>query len=441
MAFLTWVDEYQSKLSTAEEAVKAVRSGDVVSWGLAITGPSSLLVDALLARADELRGVRIVDSVPARPLKAYDPEFMEQVKESFIYSSVLFNPLNRKLAKTKNVDYVHINSSDVGKRFGFRGNVVMVMVAPPEAGMVNLGLTNFFTPDMVREADVVIAEVNDQMPIVYGDNYLPVSAFDYFVENSTPIPQFLRKGVSEIDNAIAENVASMIKDGDCVQMGIGSLPEAIITLLGNKGKKDLGIHTEMFPMGLPDLVEAGIVTNKLKKGLTGKTVATFCAGDKGMYDYVNRNPDCVFYPSSWVNDPRVIAEIDNVVAINMDLECDFTGQLGAEVIDYRLIGATGGQLDFVIGAAWSRGGRAMNVLPSTRKLATGEIVSTIQPTLSNGAHVTVPPMYTQFVVTEYGIADLYYKTKRERAEALINIAHPDFRAELRKQAKQILYSL
>ena len=191
-------------------------------------------------------------------------------------------------------------------------------------------------------------------------------------------------------------------------------------------------------MGLPDLVREGIVTNKLKKIHTGKTVASFCMGDKDMYSFVTRNPDCVFYPTSYINAPYLLREIDNLVAINMDLEVDFMGQLNSERVDYRLVGAAGGQLDFVIGAAWSRGGRAFNVLPSTRTLKNGQVVSTIVPRLSPAAHVIVPHMYVQYVVTEYGIADLFHKSMRERADALIAIAHPDFRAELRKEAKRIL---
>jgi 4-hydroxybutyrate CoA-transferase len=438
--FKTWLDEYKSKLVTAEEAVKKVKSKDVVAFGLALGAPSSHLIDALLSRAGELEGVRIFDTVPVRPMKLYDVDFMNSVKDSFLYSSVLFNPLNRKLALNQNVDYQTVNSSDAGDRIARFADVAMISVCTPEAGMINLGLTNFYTPEMIRGAKLVIAEVNDQMPVVYGDNWMPISDFDFFVEHSSPIPEFKRKGEpSQLEFAIAENVASLIKDGDCLQMGIGTLPEAIIRLLLDKGKKDLGVHTEMFPMGLPALVKDGIVTNKLKKIHTGKVVATFCAGDHDMYEFVTRNPDCIYFPSSYINAPYLLREIDNLVAINMDLEVDFMGQLNSERIDFRLIGAAGGQLDFVIGAAWSKGGRAVNVLPSTRTLKSGEVVSTIVPKLSPGAHVVVPHMYSQFVATEYGIADLFYKSMRERADALIAIAHPDFRDELRKEAKRILY--
>jgi len=438
--YMTWQDEYKSKLVTAEEAVKRVRSGDVVGFALALGSPTAHLVDALLARAGELRGVRILDTVPVRMMKLFDPDFMKSVKDSFTYSSVLFNPVNRALARAGIVDYQSIQSSDCGERFARICDVAMVCVCPPEAGMVNLGLTNFYSPEMIRGAKIVIAEVNDQMPVVYGDNWIPVAEFDYFVEHSSPIPEFKRKGEpSEVEFAIAQNVASLIRDGDCIQMGVGTLPEAIVRLLRDKGKKDLGVHTEMFPMGLPDLVREGIVTNKLKRIHTEKTCASFCMGDHDMYEFVTRNPDCVFYPTSYVNAPYLLREIDNLVAINMDLEVDLMGQLGAETIDFRLIGAVGGQLDFVIGAAWSKGGRAINVLSSTRTLRSGEVVSTVVPRLSPGAHVTVPHHFAQFVVTEYGIADLWFKSRRERAEAIIAIAHPDFRDELKKEAKRLLY--
>lgn len=438
--YMTWQDEYKSKLVSAEDAAKRIKSGDVVGFGMCLTAPTARLVDPLLDRANELENVRIVDIVPIRPLRCYNAEFMSKNKGSFLYTPCLYGVLNRELAKTRNVDYWSIQSSDCGDIYQRRVTVAMVMVCTPEAGMVNLGLSNFNNPEMIRGADLVIAEVNDQMPMVYGDNWLPISDFDLFVENSTPIPEFKRKGEpTDIENAIAENVASMIRDGDCIQMGIGTLPEAIVRLLRNKGKKDLGVHTEMFPMGLPDLVREGIVTNKCKSLHTGKSVASFCAGDHDMYEYTTRNPDSIFHPTSYTNAPYILRQIDNLVAINMDAEVDFMGQLNAERVEDRWIGACGGQLDFTIGARWSRGGRAINLLSSTRKLKSGKVVSTIVPAMPTSSCITVPHIYTQYVVTEYGIADLFYKTIRERAEALIAIAHPDFRADLRKEAKRMFY--
>jgi len=438
--YMRWEDEYKSKLMSAEDAVKKVKSGDVIGLGLALGGPTAHTIDALLARAGELRGVRILDGVPIRLLKIYDAEFMASIKESIVYSSLLYNILNRKLAQGRIVDYQTVQSSDAGPRLYSICDVAMVTVCKPEAGMVNLGLTNFYSPEMIKGARLVIAEVNDQMPMVYGDNWLPLSEFDCFVEHSSPIPEFKRKGEpSEVEFAIAQHVAALIRDGDCIQMGIGTLPEAIVRLLRDKGKKDLGVHTEMFPMGLPDLVREGIVTNKLKRIHPGKTVASFCMGDNDMYKFVTRNSDCVFYPTSYTNAPYLLREIDNLVSINMDLEVDFSGQLNSERVGGRWVGAAGGQLDFVIGAAWSKGGRAINVLPSTRTLKTGEKVSSVVPRLSPGATVIVPHMFSQFVVTEFGVADLWHKSMRERAEAVIAIAHPDFRDQLREEAKKALY--
>jgi len=438
--YTDWKDEYQKKLTSAEDAVKKVKSGDVIGLGLALGGPTAHLMDALCARAGELKGVRILDGVPIRPMKIYDVDFMRSVKESFTYSSLLYNPLNRKLAQTKIVDYQTVQSSDAGPRMYSICDVAMVSVCKPEANMVNLGLTNFYSPELIRGAKLVIAEVNDQMPMVYGDNWLPLTEFDCFVEHSSPIPEFKRKGEpSAVEFAIAEHVASLIRDGDCIQMGIGTLPEAIIRLLRDKGKKDLGVHTEMFPMGLPDLVREGIVNNRLKKIHNGKTVASFCMGDHDMYEFVAKNRDCVFFPTSYTNAPHLLREIDNLVAINMDLEVDFAGQLNSERIDSRWVGAAGGQLDFVIGAAWSKGGRAFNVLPSTRSLKSGKKISTVVPRLSPAGTIIVPHMYSQFVVTEFGIADLWHKTMRQRADALIAIAHPDFRDELKEEAAKLLY--
>ena len=248
--YMTWNDEYKDKVVSVEEAVKKVKSGDVVGFGLSLGSPTAYVVEALLNRANELKGVRIIDAVPIRPMKLYDVEFMKSVKDSFIYSTLLFNVLNRGLAKAGLVDYQTVNSSDSGPRMGRICNVAMVSVCRPEAGMVNLGLTNFFSPEMIRGADVVIAEVNDQMPMVYGDNWMPVSEFDFFVEHSSPIPEFKRKGEpSHLEFTIAEHVASMIRDGDCLQMGIGSFPRPSSGCFGTRGKRILASTRRCSPWG------------------------------------------------------------------------------------------------------------------------------------------------------------------------------------------------
>ena len=229
----------------------------------------------------------------------------------------------------------------------------------------------------------------------------------------------------------------LIKDGDTLQMGFGQIPEAVVS--GLEGKHDLGVLTEMFPVGLPQLVEKGIITNARKPFHKGVTVATFCMGDQTMYDYVHENPLCEFYPSYYTNNPAFIAQHPNVVAINMALMVDYSGQIASEGLGHRMVSGVGGQLDFMIGSFYSKGGKGITLLYSSRKLKDGSFVSAIVPELPPGTPVSVPRFFAQYVVTEYGIADIRYKTRRERGEALINIAHPDLRGELRNSLRKNFY--
>ena len=232
-------------------------------------------------------------------------------------------------------------------------------------------------------------------------------------------------------------VLDLINDGDTIQMGIGAISEAVVARL--EGKRDLGVLTEMFPSGLNDLVPKGVVTNARKPFHKGKTVATFCMGDQGLYDYIAENPDCEFYPGTYTNNPVFIAQHPNMVAINMALLIDFSGQICSEGLGYRMISGTGGQLDFQQGAYYSKGGKGITLMTSSRKLKDGTLVSSILPALPAGTPVTVPRTFAQYVVTEYGIAYLKDKSVKQRAEALINIAHPDLRGELRSQMNKAFY--
>lgn len=318
------------------------------------------------------------------------------------------------------------------------------MVGPPnEKGFLNLGLTNFYTMEAVRlgkklgKLRVAIAEVNDQMPVIFGNNWMHISEFDFFVENSTKIPAVGRAAPGEKEKIIGEHVLELINDGDTLQMGVGAIPEAVIA--GLEGKHDLGVHTEMFPIGLPQLVEKGIVTNDRKPLHPGVTIATFCIGDEGMYHYVHQNPTCRFYPAAYTNSPVLIAQHPNVVAMNMGLMVDLSGQIASEGLGHRMISGSGGQLDFMIGAYHSKGGRGITLIYSARQLKDGRLVSSIVPEMPIGTPITVPRTYAHYVVTEYGVADLRYKSRRQRAEALINIAHPDLRGELRDSVKKNFY--
>lgn len=284
---------------------------------------------------------------------------------------------------------------------------------------------------------LVIGEVNDQQPIVYGDNWMHISEFDYFVENPTPSTIFSRMEPGEEERAIGKHVLELIGNGDTFQMGLGAIPEALVA--GLHMKNDLGVHSEMFPTDLPALVMEGVITNKRKPIHSGITVASFCLGNHVMYEYVRENPVCKFYPVSYTNNPAVIAQIPNMRAINMGLLVDLSGQIVSEGIGHRMISGPGGQLDFQIGTYYSKGGRAMTLVKSARTLKEGRLVSSIVAELPLSSPVTVPRHYADCIITEYGFAHIKNMTRQQRAEALIEIAHPEFRDELRARAKEIFY--
>jgi 4-hydroxybutyrate CoA-transferase len=411
---------------------------------MAISMCSPDVYNAILARAEELRNVKILDAVPVRPCKLYDPKFMATIDGHINYVSAFFSPGARAQGQPNTADFLIVMSADIGGKYAQRSDVYAAMVTPPnKQGYVNLGLTHFYTQEAIRRGRksgklrLAIAEVNDQMPIVLGNNWMHVSEFDLFVENSTKIPAAKRTPPGEMESKIGKYVVELINDGDTIQMGFGGIPEAVIA--GLEGRHDLGVHTEMFPVGLQDLVPKGIVTNARKPFHTGKTVATFCLGDQALYDYINENPSCEFHPSFHTNNPAFIAQHPNLVAINMALLIDFSGNIASEGMGHRMISGTGGQLDFMIGSYYSPGGRGITLISSARKLKDGTLASSIVPELPPFTPVTVPRTFAQYVVTEYGIADLRYKTVRERAEALINIAHPDLRGELSNSMKTKLY--
>jgi len=309
-------------------------------------------------------------------------------------------------------------------------------VTPPdEHGFVSLGLDLFYTPDIINQADYVIGEVNPKMPWTYGHTTYHINRFDKFVEIDEPLFMLPLPEPSEVHKKIAENVVSLIKDRDCIQVGIGAVPGQISKLLADSDLKDLGLHSEMAPMGTHLLVEKGVITCKYKQIHPNKMVMAFSIGDQELYDFLGNNPMVEFYSASYCNYIPVLVQEKNLVAINGSIEVDLVGTIASESIGDAMFSGTGGQLDFVIGAFWSEGGRAINILPSTAK---GGTVSRIVPYLTQGARVTVPRHYAQYIVTEYGIAYLTSLDERERALALIKIAHPKFRDDLLKAAKKRL---
>lgn len=439
-----WKKSYQEKLISLSEAAHKIQSGDVVGTGLAIGSGSPAIFNAILDRYEELQDVRILDTIGLYPFKFHDPDFMLKLDGHINYMPAFSIATGRKMNNAKQADFYPVMSSDLANKFWHKSDVFIAMVTPPnESGYVNLGLTNFYTMDTIREGRacgkqrVTIGEINDQMPIIYGNNWMHISEFDYLVENSTPIPTFSRGVPSEIDKSIAGYVLDLINDGDTIQMGIGGIPEAVVS--GLEGKQDLGVLTEMFPIGLPQLAAKGIVTNNRKPFHKGVTVATFCMGDKEMYDYVRQNPACEFYPSSYTNDPVFIAQHPNMVAMNMALLVDLSGQINSEGLGHTQISGSGGQLDFMIGSFWSKGGKGITLVSSSRKMRDGSLSSSIVPELPLGSPITVPRTFAQYVVTEYGVANLRHKSRTERAKELISVAHPDLRGELRASMNKNFY--
>jgi acyl-CoA hydrolase len=373
------------------------------------------------------------------PYKIFGPEY----RKTFTLISGFYSQLTMSQHTDGSSTYIPAQSSSVGyiaekrQEIDPRQQGVIIQVSPPDDhGYVSLGLDLFCTPDLIDQADWLIGEVNPKMPRTYGDTHYHVSRFNHFVETdeslfSPPLPE-----PSDVHKKIAENVVNLLRDRDCIQVGIGAVPGQISKLLADSNLKDLGIHTEMAPMGTRQLVENGIVTGKYKETHPGKIVLSFAFGDQELYDLLGNNPMVEFYSASYCNSIPLLSKEKQLVAINGSIEIDLVGTICSESFGDAMRSGTGGQLDFVIGAYLSEGGRAINILPSTAK---GGTISRIVPYLAEGARVTVPRHYAQYVVTEWGIANLMGLDERERALALIEIAHPKFRDELTKAAKKRLW--
>jgi len=382
--------------------------------------------------------VEYVSALEYHPYKIFGPECQE--------AFTLICGFYSKLTMFKHMDgsskYAPVQSSSVGRvarerqRVKPRRQGMITQVSPPdEHGYVSLGLDLFYTPEMFGFVDWFVGQVNPNMPRTYGNSHYHISQFDKFVETDEPLFCPPLPEPSETDKKIAANVVSLLKDRDCLQVGIGAVPGQISKLIADSGLKDLGIHTEMAPMGTRLLVEKGVVNCRYKETHPGKIVMAFAFGDQDLYDFLGNNPMVEFYSAAYCNGIPLLAREKNLVAINGAVEVDLVGTICSESYGDDMRSGTGGQLDFVIGAYWSEGGRAINTLPSTRK---GGTVSRIVPYLMPGARVTVPRHYAQYVVTEYGIANLAGLEERERALALIEIAHPKFREELLAAAKKRL---
>ncbi len=433
---MTWLSQFESRLTTAEEAVGAIESG----MRIFLTGNCSVpqkLLGALTANAANLENVEIVQVLTVGPAPHADPEM-----EGHLRINTLFISANvRQAVSEGRADFTPVLLSEVPLLFKnglLPLDAVLIQVSPPdEHGFCSLGIEAGLAKTPSQVAQIVIAEVNERMPRTLGDSFIHVSKIDYAVPVDYALAELPMGQTNELSMRIGENIAGLIEDGSTMQMGIGTIPDAVLNYLGDK--KDLGVHTELFSDGVMRLIQEGVITNERKTLHPGKIVAGFILGSQELYDFVDDNPIVELHPTEYVNDPFVIAQNNKMVSINSAIEIDLTGQVCADSIGPKLYSGVGGQLDFVYGAARSEGGKPIIALPSTATPGGGSVISRIVPMLKQGAGVVTTRNHVHYVATEYGIAHLYGKTIKQRARALIDIAHPDFQEDLERKGRELKY--
>ena len=435
---MDWTSTYKSRVVSAQEAVRAVKSGNRIFLTGNVSVPQKILA-ALVEYAPQLEDVEICQALTVGSADYVGPAMEGHLRVNSIFISANI----RKAVQEGRADFTPVLLSEFPLLFK-RGllplDVAMIHVSPPdEHGFCSLGVEVGLTKTPAESAKIIIAEVNEQMPRTLGDSFIHVSRLNYIVPVDYPIAELpMGDGESsEVVEKIAGHIAELIPDGATMQLGIGAIPDAVLKFLFDK--KDLGIHTELFSDGVIELVNAGVLTNSMKSLHPGKIVAGFLIGTKQLYDWVDDNPLIELHRTEYVNDPFVIAQNERMVAINSAIEIDLTGQVCADSIGPKLYSGVGGQLDFVYGASRSKGGVPIIALPSTNTMRDGTVISKISPLLKYGAGVVTTRNHVRYIVTEYGVADLYGKTIRERATQLIGIAHPDFREGLKKQARELCY--
>ena len=425
---MNWKEVYKQKICTAKEAISHIHSGDRVVVAHACAEPV-ILTDAMTEAAEkyEWKEIEVVHMVAMGKAGYCAPE----MSAHFRHNALFVGGSTRKAVEEGRADFTPVFFSEVPDllRNDMHVNAVLMQVsAPDEHGYCSLGVSCDYTKAAAECADIRIAQVNANMPRVLGDNFIHISKLDYIVPEDTELIELQPPKIGEVQKKIGENIASLVKDGDCLQLGIGASPDAVLMFL--KDKKDLGIHSEMFSDGVVDLIQAGVITNKCKQIDQGQCVATFLMGTRKLYDFVDNNPMVQMKPVDIVNDPRVICQNDNVVSINSCVEVDLMGQVCSESVGLKQISGVGGQVDFVRGANMSKGGRTIMAMPATTAKGT---ISKIVPLLAEGAAVTTSRCDVDYVVTEYGIAKLHGCTLKERARQLIHIAAPEFRESLKQE--------
>jgi 4-hydroxybutyrate CoA-transferase len=433
---MDWQTKYKSRVASADEAVRAIHSGNRIFMTGNVSVPQKLLA-ALVDYAPELSGVEICQALSVGLSDYVKPEM-----EGHLRVNTLFIGDNvRKAVWEGRADFTPVLLSEFTLLFKNKVlpvDVAMTHVSPPdEHGFCSLGVEVGLTKSPAESARIIIAEVNEQMPRTLGDSFIHVSRLTHIVPVDYPIPELPMGGKDDdqISQKIAGHIADLIPDGATLQLGIGAIPDAVLNFLDNK--KDLGIHSEMFSDGAVRLVEQGVINNARKTLHNGKILAGFVLGTQSLYRWVHDNPLCEFHRQEYVNDPFVIAQNERMVAINSAIEVDLTGQVCADSIGPKFFSGVGGQLDFIYGASRSKGGVPIIAMPASTTIKDGTVISKIVPMLKQGAGVVTSRNHVHYVVTEYGVADLYGKSVRQRVGALINIAHPDFRTDLERQAREL----
>ncbi len=433
MPEFNWKQVYKSKLGTAVAAMKLIKPGNSIFIGTGCGQPQHL-VEALVQHSSHIHDAHIIHLLTMGAAPYADEKFREKFKmNSFFIADNVRDALKKGIG-----DYTPIFLSEIPLEFETGRipiDVALVSVTPPDVnGLCSLGVSVDIVKSAVANTRYVIAQVNSRMPRTYGDSFIHVNTIDMLVPFDEDIIDLPVPQSNETLRRIGENIARLVEDGSTIECGIGRIPQALAEFL--KDKKDLGVHTEMFSDWIIELIECGAVTCAKKSLNRGKVVASFCMGSRRLYDYINNNPFFEFYPSEYVNDPYIISQHEKMVGINVGLEIDLTGQVCADSLGYQFYSGIGGQVDFIRGAARSRGGKAIIAMPSTAK---DDQVSRIVPHLTEGAGVVTTRGDVHYVVTEYGIAYLHGKSIRERVLELINIAHPKFRKQLIQFAKTQKY--
>jgi acyl-CoA hydrolase/GNAT superfamily N-acetyltransferase len=435
MSKTDWTQKYKSKVVNASQAIKNVKRGARIFLGTGCGVPYHL-VQELANNANQMADNEIVHLLTLGDTPSADPKFQNQFRHNtfFVSSNI------REAVSEGRADYTPIMLSDIPNLFRYKRmplDVAMIQISPPDRnGYSSLGISVDITKSASESADIVIAQVNDRMPVTHGDSFIDVRDIDYLVPHNEPLRELQPVEVTDTIDKIGRYVARLVENESTLELGIGALPQSVCANLLETGVQDLGIHTEMFSDSLLPLIEKGVVTNKKKTLHRGKVIASFAMGSEKLYDYIDDNPMFHFHDTAYVNDPYVIGQNNKMIAINSALEVDLTGQVCADSIGHSFYSGIGGQVDFIRGAKRSHGGKAVICMLST---AMDEAVSRIVPRLSEGAGVVTTRGDVDVVITEYGLATLHGKTIRERVLSLIAVAHPKFRNDLLEAAKKMHY--